>query len=134
MTASRPTRSRSWLALAALAVTTSCGGGGGGGPVDDGKPRVPVTHAISINDGFYYPKEITIVRGDSVLWSWAVTDVHSVTSGTTPDPSEDPRLFDSGVRNSGSFGHRFGQAGTFSFFCRKHWDMGMTGTVTVESP
>ncbi len=131
----KTSRSRAtvWLgALGALALT-NCGGGDSS-PVDDGQPRVPVVHAVSINDGSYYPKDLTIVRGDSVLWTWAVNDDHSVTSGTTPDPSEDPRLFDSTVRSSGSFGHRFGQTGTFSYFCRKHWDMGMTGTVTVEAP
>jgi plastocyanin len=62
-----------------------------------------------------------------------VNDDHSVTSGTDPDdPSEEPRLFDSGIQDSGSFGRRFAQAGTFTYFCREHWDMGMTGRVTAQ--
>jgi plastocyanin len=113
-------------------MATNCGGDGG--PSGGGTPRTPVVHAATVDDGFFYPKDLTITAGDSVTWTWRINADHSVTSGTTPDPSEDPRLFDSGVRNSGSFGHRFGQTGTFSYFCRKHWDMGMTGTVTVEAP
>jgi len=121
-------------ALGALALA-SCGGGDGGGPDKGGSPRVPVTHAVTIDDGFYYPRDITIVRGDSVLWSWSVTDDHSVTSGTDPDdPSEEPRLFDSGIKSSGNYGHRFAQAGSFTYFCREHWDMGMNGSVTVDLP
>ncbi len=122
------------LVAALVALATACGGGDGGGPSDDGTPRVPVVHAVTVDDGTYYPKEITIVRGDSVAWTWRLNDDHSVTSGTSPDPSEDPRLFDSGVQGGGTFGFRFTQTGTFSYFCRKHWNMGMTGQVTVQAP
>jgi plastocyanin len=123
-----------WGVVVALAA--GCGGGDGGGPDDDGGgPRVPVTHAVTIDDGFFFPEDITIARGDSVLWTWAVNDDHSVTSGTDPDdPSEEPRLFDSGIRSSGNFGHRFNQLGGYSYFCREHWDMNMTGSVTVQQP
>ena len=128
----------SWVGALVVALAlalASCGGGDGGGPDDGGGPREPVTHAVTIDDGFYYPREITIVRGDSVLWTWAVNDDHSVTSGTDPnDPSEEPRLFDSGIMNSGNYGHRFTQAGSFTYFCREHWDMDMNGAVTVELP
>jgi plastocyanin len=124
----------SWAgALAALAMVASCGGdggpsGGNGGSTD------PRTHAVTVDDGSFFPEEITIASGDSVLWTWAVNDDHSVTSGTSPDPSENPRLFDSGIKSSGSFGHRFTQIGSFTYFCREHWDMGMNGRVTVEQP
>ncbi|MCI0451187.1 MAG: plastocyanin/azurin family copper-binding protein [Candidatus Latescibacteria bacterium] len=85
-----------------------------------------------MGDGSFFPRTITIAPGDSVLWTWSVNDDHSVTSGTTPDPSEDPRAFDSGIQNSGNFGHRFTQLGAYTYSCREHWDMGMTGTVTVQ--
>lgn len=120
------------LVLAALLLATGCGGDGGSPSQNDG--GTPVHHAVSVNDGNYYPRNITIAQGDSVTWTWSVNDDHSVTSGTTPDPSEDPRAFDSGVRAFGSFGHRFAQQGSFTYFCRKHWDMGMTGQVTVGTP
>lgn len=121
-----------WAAALAL---VSCGGDSGGPDDDGGGPRVPVTHAVTIDDGFYYPRDITIVRGDSVLWTWAVNDDHSVTSGTDPDNlSEEPRLFDSGIQNSGNYGHRFSQTGSFTYFCREHWDMDMNGRVTVDLP
>jgi len=131
--ASRWSPKTPWAGALALTLATSFGGGDGT-PSDDDGPRAPVTHAVTIDDGFFYPEDITIVSGDSVLWTWAVNDDHSVTSGTTPDPSEDPRLFDSGIRSSGNFGYRFAQMGSFTYFCREHWDMGMNGRVTVEQP
>ena len=133
--ASRWSRTTPWLgALGALAMATSCGGGEGGPSSSNDGPRVPVLHGVTVDDGFFYPNELTIARGDSVLWTWHQNDDHSVTAGTSPNPSEDPRLFDSGIKSSGSFGYRFAQAGSFSYFCREHWDMGMTGRVTVEQP
>ena len=130
--ASRWLRSIPWLG--ALAMATNCGGGDGGPSSGNGGPRAPVLHGVTVDDGFFYPRELTIVSGDSVLWTWHLNDDHSVTAGTSPDPSEEPRLFDSGIKSSGSFGHRFTQAGSFSYFCREHGDMGMTGRVTVEQP
>jgi plastocyanin len=118
--------------LAALASATSCGGGDAGTGGDG--PRAPRNHAVTVDDGFFYPPEITISDGDSVTWTWRTNDDHSVTAGTSPDPSEDPRAFDSGVRSSGPFGHRFSLTGTTTYFCREHWDMGMTGRVIVENP
>jgi plastocyanin len=91
-------------------------------------------HAVSVNDGFYYPRDITITLGDSVLWTWADNHDHSVTEGTTPDPIEEPRLFDSGIQSSGTFGHRFSVTGSYSYFCREHGDMGMTGRITIAQP
>lgn len=125
-------RSRTTLWIGALALATSCGGDDGG-PSDD-TPREPRVHAATVDDGSFFPRELTIVRGDSVTWTWADNDDHSVTSGTSPDPIEDPRMFDSGLRSSGSFGYRFTQAGSFTYFCREHWDMGMNGRVNVEMP
>ncbi len=126
-------RTTRWAsALGVLATAIACGGGDGGGPGGSTTPREPQNHAVTIDNDFFYPEVITIVAGDSITWTWRFNDNHSVTSGTTPDPSEDPRLFDSGTRSSGNFGVRFPQIGTFTYFCREHWDMGMTGTVTVQ--
>ena len=115
--------------LAALAL--GCGGGDGGGPAPAG-PKVPRNHAVTIDDGFFFPEDLTVANGDSVTWTWHLNDDHSVTEGTSPDPGEEPRLFDSGIRSSGNFGYRFKQTGSVTYFCREHWDMGMTGRVLVE--
>ncbi len=86
-------RTTTWLCvLGALAL--GCGGDGGGPGDNDNGPYVPRTHAVTVDDRFFYPEDISISVGDSVLWTWAVNDDHSVTSGTTPDPTEDPRMFD----------------------------------------
>ncbi len=125
-------RTTNWVCtLAALAL--GCGSGGDGAGPSGEEPREPQNHAVTIDDGFFYPEEISIVDGDSVTWTWRFdNDDHSVTAGTSPDPSENPRLFDSGIRRSGNFGYRFTQSGSVSYFCREHWDMGMSGRVIVE--
>lgn len=94
----------------------------------------PFTGTIQVLDNRFSPRDVTIAVGDSITWSWNNSSgSHSVTQGTTPDPSEDPsRLFDSGIKSSGTFGYRFTAAGTVPYFCRPHFSAGMKGTVTVE--
>lgn len=100
---------------------------------DDGT-REPRNHAVTVDDGDFFPPEITIAPGDSITWTWRLNDDHSVTSGVSPDDGQSPRMFDSGIQDSGSFGFRFAALGSFTYFCREHWDMGMTGRVIVEQP
>lgn len=43
---------------------------------------------------FFEPANVTIGVGNSVTWKREGRNAHSVTQGTTPDPSQDPsRLF-----------------------------------------
>ncbi len=72
--------------------------------------------------------EITILTGDSVLWSNADTEPHTVTS-VTPSGEEDG-MFDSG--NMGiaeKYSMQFNEAGDFYYYCIPHpW---MTGVIHV---
>lgn len=116
------------LASLVLALAASCG--------DDAtapEENAPFTGTVRVLDNRFSPRDVTIAVGDSVTWSWEGAGSHSVTQGTTDDPSEDPgRLFDSGIQSSGTFGFRFTSAGTVPYFCRPHLSAGMTGTVTVQ--
>jgi glucose/arabinose dehydrogenase len=68
--------------------------------------------------------------GDTVRWNW-VNGSHSTTSGVSGTPNGQ---WDSGVHTpSFSFEHTFNQAGTFPYFCTLHWQVGMVGTVVVQS-
>jgi plastocyanin len=117
--------------LAALAPgTLACGKSDSGSTTDTG----PFKGTIHIVDNAFSPASVTVAVGDSVTWRWEGSHQHTVTQGTTPDASQDPgRLFDSGLKTSGTFGYRFQSAGTFPYFCRVHFSAGMKGTVKVTS-
>lgn len=117
--------------LLAAGATVSCGDDGSGPPPVDGM----FTGTIEVLDSRFSPADVTIAVGDSVTWRWGGSLAHSVTQGTTPDPSEDPsRLFDSGIKTSGTFGYRFTTAGDVPYFCRPHFGVGMKGVVRVTAP
>jgi plastocyanin len=116
-------------AVVALGLVTACGSDSAG-PGDE----VPFNGTITVQNTSFSPAAVTIEVGDSVTWRWQ-GGTHSVTQGTTPDASQDPsRLFDSGVKSSGTFGYRFTSAGTVPYFCRPHFASGMKGTITVKTP
>ncbi len=78
--------------------------------------------------------EIHVLPNDTVKWSNADTEFHTVTSGISPDlGGEGPNgIFDSGLFSPGeSFKNTFGDEGTYPYFCTIHpW---MSGIVVVKS-
>ena len=78
--------------------------------------------------------EIHVLPGDTVKWSNADTEFHTVTSGISPDlGGEGPDgIFDSKLFSVGeSWSYRFTDEGTYPYFCTIHpW---MTGFVVVKS-
>lgn len=124
---SRPVSGLLWIALASL-IALSCGDDSTS-PEDEG----PFTGTIRVLNNRFSPDDVTIAVGDSVTWRWEGGNSHSVTQGTTPNPSQDPtRLFDHGPKTTGTFGYRFTTAGTVPYFCRPHFAAGMTGTIRVQ--
>jgi plastocyanin len=120
------------LLIATAALIAACGGDDD--PADPGNPG-PFEGTVTVLDNRFSHPAVTVAVGDSVTWRWQSSNSHSVTQGTTPDPSQDgSRLFDSGIKNSGTFGYRFTSAGTVPYFCRPHFAAGMKGTVTVQTP
>jgi plastocyanin len=117
------------LTAAFLAALVSCndnpaGGGDGGDGTFNG--------TIRVLDNRFSPSSVTVSVGDSVTWRWDGYNSHSVEEGTSlTNPSP---LFNSGIKSSGTFGYRFNVAGSYPYFCRLHFSIGMKGNVTVESP
>jgi plastocyanin len=88
---------------------------------------------IHVQDSRFSPANVTIEPGDSVTWVWDGSLSHTVTHGTSPTvPPDAQKLFDTPLKTSGTFGFRFNNAGTFAYFCRAHFNMGMKGTITVQ--
>ena len=78
---------------------------------------------------FFTPDNVTISTGDTVRWTWIDDEPHTVTSGAN---GTFDNLFDSGLQTSGFiFTYTFTSPGTFEYFCRPHYSMGMVGTVNV---
>lgn len=124
---------RLWVSIIGIGVATglvigmsACGDDDPAAPPNDG----PFTGTIQVRDNSFSPKTVTIAVGDSVTWQWVGSNSHTVTHGTSP--SNLGGLFDEGPKSSGTFGYRFTSAGSVPYFCIPHFDMGMTGTITVE--
>ncbi len=79
-------------------------------------------------DSCYVPSEISIKKGDEIVWLNADVAFHSVTSGVYGEPTD---LFDSGhLDPNEKFSFTFNESGVFDYFCTLHpW---MDGQVIVE--
>jgi len=77
----------------------------------------------------FFPYELTIRVGESVIWFNKDTSAHTVTSGTAADGPDGN--FDSGnLIGAHKFSHTFSRVGEYSYFCLLHpWQ---TGIITVE--
>jgi plastocyanin len=89
-------------------------------------PASAATAAVSVEDNMYVPNSITITAGDTVQWTWAGVNQHTVSSTSA-------EAFDSGApQSTGSFSHTFNAAGTFTYECGVH-GAAMQGTVVVQA-
>src|SRR4029453_18635886 len=81
----------------------------------------------------FSPSSITIHPGDQVRWTFR-SEGHSTTSGSPGQPNG---IWDSGIRNQGTFTRTFSSAGTFPYYCTPHGGccaMGGTVMVVIASP
>ena len=92
-------------------------------------PQGAATPGCETTDSCYSPSNVSINKGDRVVWINNDSTVHTVTSGT-PSGGSDGK-FDSDLFMAGkSFEHQFNDSGTFPYYCVVHpW---MKGTVTVS--
>ena len=90
------------------------------------------TRNVTVLDFEFSPASVSIAPGDTVLWTWNGTVLHSVTSGTPGSPDG---KFDSGLRKQpgSTFPVTFPTEGMFPYYCMPHGQMGMTGMVHVEA-
>jgi plastocyanin len=93
---------------------------------------LPATFEVGVGDGgpAFTPGDLTIHAGDTVQWYWGDPEFsHTVTSGKN---GKADGLFDSsGHRAPFTFSFTFTDVGTFDYFCRFHFDMGMVGVIHV---
>ncbi len=121
---------RFWWAAAAAAVL-GCGsytvpGASDGGAYDGG-----TGYLIDASSYKFNPPVATVEQGRTVTWRNVDTIDHTVTSGSQGQPTG---LFDAIVHPGDSFSYTFATPGSYPYFCRYHYRMGMSGTVTVPPP
>lgn len=76
---------------------------------------------------FQFPENIEVQAGTAVTWINQDGIIHSITSGTAENQTDD---FDSGFFDQGeSVTLMFDEPGVYTYFCRRH--NFMQGTVTV---
>jgi plastocyanin len=120
-----------------------------GGPnVVEGVPD-DADHVVEMNAVAYDPAELTVSKGDTVAWSFAAGEPHSVTAYEAEIPDGATYWasggFDSetaaregwengkgAVADGQSYVHTFETTGTHEYFCIPHEAAGMVGSVTVE--
>lgn len=96
----------------------------------------PTTHPVFMTGAMTFsPTDLTVKRGDTVVWTNLVAGDHTTTTGTYPSADG---LWDSGlIALAETFSVVFDSSGvdtvgTIIYFCSIHGDKGMTGSVTVQ--
>jgi plastocyanin len=104
--------------LILLLALVACGDDSSGptGPVD--------TRDVLVLDNAFEPPAIRIAQGDTVTWTWAGIEPHTVTF-------DDPDLLGSAILTGGTHQVGFDSPGTFTYFCSVHGREVMSGSVEV---
>jgi plastocyanin len=112
-----------------------------GRPAVSGAPSAPST-TVDVTVGpdlAFHPGTVNVSVGDTVRWTWLGSG-HSVTSGdpcTANGQFCSPNNMNCGQCVTSNIGFvyqfTFAQAGSFSYFCCSHCDLGMTGVVNVSA-
>lgn len=94
-------------------------------PASAGAPSV-----VNVDDDFFKPTKVTIVKGDSVVWKWKGSDQHNV---ALMKPGSDRVKRRSSVKRKGRFQHEFGVVGRWRALCEIHPET-MLMKVVVKRP
>ncbi len=88
------------------------------------------TIPVTLQNFTFVPANLTIMTGDTVVWTNSDGVPHTVTSGT---PGHQSGLFNSGIiSDGGTYERTFTEPGVYAYFCTLHTTM--TGTITVDTP
>ncbi|MBS2031788.1 MAG: cupredoxin domain-containing protein [Deltaproteobacteria bacterium] len=85
---------------------------------------------VNVTSFKFTPQTMTVQEGQTVIWTNTDTIDHTVTSGVNGVPDG---KFDQLLHPGETFSFTFDTAGTFPYFCRFHFTMGMVGSVTVST-
>ncbi len=83
---------------------------------------------VFVSGTAFNPDVVTLNPGDQVRWT--INGSHTITSGTGPADPLVGDLFDETVSNT-VITRTFNDLGSFDYFCRIHFGMGMTAVVNV---
>lgn len=89
------------------------------------------TPIVEVGSNYYDPIGLFIKPGTTVQFEF-VSGSHSVTAYTDRIPSE-ATAFDTDVRSSGTFEHRFTEPGTYDYYCIPHQTT-QVGRIVVGEP
>jgi YVTN family beta-propeller protein len=91
---------------------------------------------VQVADQFAFdPPHLTVAAGTVVRWTNKGAVPHTVTSGQSSRPADNPGVeLDSRLPSGAVVEHTFTTPGDWPYFCRYHEGMGMTGMVTVVAP
>ncbi|HUB05806.1 MAG TPA: plastocyanin/azurin family copper-binding protein [Myxococcales bacterium] len=95
---------------------------------DAGRPVDAGIVAVSLRSLTYQPANETVNQGMTITWTNDDTVLHTVTSGP---PGQPDGRFDEQLPPGASFSYTFKSPGSYPYFCRIHYTMGMVGSVTV---
>jgi plastocyanin len=91
-------------------------------------PTPALKQVIMLNSS-YFPQNLTISPGTTIIWKNQDPYDHTVTSGNPGNPSG---LFNSGdITPHGEFSYTFDSIGVYNYYCELYLDK-MTGTITVK--
>jgi plastocyanin len=82
------------------------------------------TREVLVVDYAFEPADIRIAEADTVTWTWAGIEPHTVTF-------DDPTFQGSAILTAGTHQIRFDSPGTFTYFCSIHGREVMSGSVEV---
>lgn len=92
------------------------------------------THIVEVQDFKFFPKEITINKGDVVKFVWIGQVPHTATS----DATSGANAFDSGLLSNGAtYFVTMTSIGSVPYYCKPHGavgGIGMAGKITVIEP
>lgn len=131
-----PKLSARWLVIpAALLSFSACAMPSDKQPTSKSRPDATQTTSgttVEIVDFKFTPEVQTIARGTTVSWVNRDPYFHTVTSGQTDGPVNEPDgAFDRDLKETGDVAKvRFDKPGTYSYFCKQH--NAMNGEIQVS--
>lgn len=113
------------IAAALITLFSVCGCKKNSSPSYSGGPTSNGGYQITMSNYRFNPSNVTVAKGTVVTWINNDYITHTVTSNNG--------AFDSGDIPAGkSYTYTFTTTGTFSYYCRYHVSMGMTGTIVSQ--
>ena len=97
-------------------------------------PALATVHIVNQTGTTFVPDNLEVAIGDTVRWVYSGGS-HTVTNGTGASDPQAGVLFDAPLNGANpTFEYVFdGPTGVYSYFCRPHETLGMTGQVVVAA-